>query len=295
MWNLEKDPHLSASIANVTVLDQPPDRDRLRARMERAVGEHPPPAPAGGAGPRPPGPARVAGRPRLRPRLPPALGGPARPRRRCASCSTSPRRSSTTRSTAPARCGSSWSSRASRAAGPRWSRSCTTRSPTARAAIRLSEQFIDLARDATEPIAPDRPVARAARGRPASTRRSTRSPTTCAAAVGVVRRTAARSAASSGTRAGSPALGSDAVELGRSAVAPARRHRPGPLAAVDRALAAPAPRGARRCPSTRRRPRPRPSAAASTTSSWPPPSAGPAAGAPGGRDARSTSCACRCR
>jgi diacylglycerol O-acyltransferase len=36
MWNLEKDPHLSSAIANVTVLDQPPDPERLRARLERA-------------------------------------------------------------------------------------------------------------------------------------------------------------------------------------------------------------------------------------------------------------------
>jgi len=37
MWNLEKDPHLSASIANVTILDMAPDPQRLRARLERAV------------------------------------------------------------------------------------------------------------------------------------------------------------------------------------------------------------------------------------------------------------------
>ena len=37
MWNLEKDPHLSASIANVTIFDRPPDPGRLRARLERAV------------------------------------------------------------------------------------------------------------------------------------------------------------------------------------------------------------------------------------------------------------------
>jgi WS/DGAT/MGAT family acyltransferase len=37
MWNLEKDPHLSASIANVTILDRPPDPARLRARLDRAV------------------------------------------------------------------------------------------------------------------------------------------------------------------------------------------------------------------------------------------------------------------
>src|SRR5690606_25251535 len=33
----EKDPHLSASIANVTILDRAPDRDRLLARMRQAV------------------------------------------------------------------------------------------------------------------------------------------------------------------------------------------------------------------------------------------------------------------
>jgi WS/DGAT/MGAT family acyltransferase len=37
MWNLEKDPHLSASIANVTILDRAPDRARLRSRLDRAV------------------------------------------------------------------------------------------------------------------------------------------------------------------------------------------------------------------------------------------------------------------
>ena len=37
MWNLEKDPHLSSSFANVTILDRPPDVDRFRRRMERAV------------------------------------------------------------------------------------------------------------------------------------------------------------------------------------------------------------------------------------------------------------------
>jgi diacylglycerol O-acyltransferase len=37
MWRLEKDPHLSSTFANVTVLDRPPDFDRLRRRMERAA------------------------------------------------------------------------------------------------------------------------------------------------------------------------------------------------------------------------------------------------------------------
>src|SRR4051794_16811579 len=37
MWNLEKDPYLASSFANVTVLDQPPDPERLPARMAHAV------------------------------------------------------------------------------------------------------------------------------------------------------------------------------------------------------------------------------------------------------------------
>lgn len=37
MWTLEKDPHLSASIANLTLLDRVPDVDRLRARLGHAV------------------------------------------------------------------------------------------------------------------------------------------------------------------------------------------------------------------------------------------------------------------
>lgn len=36
MWRLEKDPYLSSTFANVTILDQRPDMDRLRRRMERA-------------------------------------------------------------------------------------------------------------------------------------------------------------------------------------------------------------------------------------------------------------------
>ena len=37
MWTLEKDPHLSSTFANVTVLDGRPDVAALRRRMERAV------------------------------------------------------------------------------------------------------------------------------------------------------------------------------------------------------------------------------------------------------------------
>lgn len=41
MWNLEKDPHLSASMAIVTTFDRPPDPERLRVRLERAVASVP--------------------------------------------------------------------------------------------------------------------------------------------------------------------------------------------------------------------------------------------------------------
>ncbi|MET0324621.1 MAG: wax ester/triacylglycerol synthase domain-containing protein [Ilumatobacteraceae bacterium] len=37
MWRLEKDPHLSSTFGTVSILDRPPDFDRLRSRMERAV------------------------------------------------------------------------------------------------------------------------------------------------------------------------------------------------------------------------------------------------------------------
>jgi WS/DGAT/MGAT family acyltransferase len=57
MWNLEKDPALASSFANVTILDQPPDLERLRQRMAHAV--------------------RVV--PRLRQRVVPAFGRMAPP------------------------------------------------------------------------------------------------------------------------------------------------------------------------------------------------------------------------
>lgn len=37
MWRLEKDPYLSSSVGNVTILDRPIDVDRFRRRLERAV------------------------------------------------------------------------------------------------------------------------------------------------------------------------------------------------------------------------------------------------------------------
>jgi WS/DGAT/MGAT family acyltransferase len=37
MWRMEKDPHLSSNFANVTIVDRPPDVDRLLRRLERAT------------------------------------------------------------------------------------------------------------------------------------------------------------------------------------------------------------------------------------------------------------------
>ncbi len=37
MWRLEKDPFLSSTFGTVSILDRPPDVDRLRARMEQAI------------------------------------------------------------------------------------------------------------------------------------------------------------------------------------------------------------------------------------------------------------------
>ena len=37
MWRMEKDPHLSSTFANVTILDKRPDIDRIMRTMERAT------------------------------------------------------------------------------------------------------------------------------------------------------------------------------------------------------------------------------------------------------------------
>ena len=47
MWRLEKDPYLSSTFANVTILDRKPNFDMLRRRMERTVIAHPAAAPTG--------------------------------------------------------------------------------------------------------------------------------------------------------------------------------------------------------------------------------------------------------
>ncbi|MGI9646342.1 MAG: wax ester/triacylglycerol synthase domain-containing protein, partial [Ilumatobacteraceae bacterium] len=41
MWRLEDDPRLGASFANVSVLDRPPDMDRLRRRLTVAAAQVP--------------------------------------------------------------------------------------------------------------------------------------------------------------------------------------------------------------------------------------------------------------
>ena len=47
MWRLEKDPYLSSTFANVTILDRKPNFDKLRRRMERIGDPHPAAAPTG--------------------------------------------------------------------------------------------------------------------------------------------------------------------------------------------------------------------------------------------------------
>lgn len=41
MWTLEKDPHLTAAFANITLLDQPADLERLRANLRRGAARIP--------------------------------------------------------------------------------------------------------------------------------------------------------------------------------------------------------------------------------------------------------------
>ncbi len=216
MWNLEKDPHLSASIANVTILDTLPDAERLRSRLEHRRDARPPPAPAGGAGPRSPGPAGVAGRPRVRPRLPPPLGGPP-----CA------------RHDAPAaRSDRTIVNRPFDRTRPLWEFVIVEGLEGGRAAmvqklhhaitdgeggIRMSEQFIDLSRDATEPIAVG--------GRPPRAIETSLVDTTVETLTHNLRRGLgiARRAAEGAVSPGHPphralAAGADAAELARSAV-----------------------------------------------------------------------------
>ena len=243
MWNLEKDPHLSSSIANVTLLDQAPDPERLRSRLERAAVQVP----------------------RLRQRVVPALGRLAPPEWRDEpdfdldyhlrwSALPNPGSMRQLLDLTATFVGTPFDR-----TRPLWEFLVIEGLEGGRAAmvqklhhaiadgegsIRMSEQFIDIARDATEPIAPDRPVARRRSTRASSRPPSTRSPTSSAAAsaslgapprasLGLLPRPdAAR-------RAGRRPRGARAV-----GDAPGGGVGPRPLAGVDRALAAAPHRGA---------------------------------------------------
>ena len=157
MWNLEKDPHLSSSIANVTLLDQTPDPERLRARLQRATVQVP----------------------RLRQRVVPALGRLAPPEWRDEpdfdldyhlrwSALPNPGSMRQLLDLTATFVGTPFDR-----TRPLWEFLVIEGLEDGRAAmiqklhhaiadgegsIRMSEQFIDIARDANEPIAPDRPV-----------------------------------------------------------------------------------------------------------------------------------------
>lgn len=158
MWNIEKDPHLSASVANITVLDQAPDPRRLRARIEGAV----------------------QAVPRLHQRVVPALGRLAPPEWRDDPDFDLDYHLRTVGLPAPGSMRQLLDLAASIANAPfdrtraLWEFVVVEGLEGGRAAmiqklhhavtdgeggIRMSEQFIDLARDATEPITPPRPSA----------------------------------------------------------------------------------------------------------------------------------------
>lgn len=157
MWNLEKDPHLSASIANVTILDGPPDRERLRARLERAA----------------------ATIPRLHQRVVPALGRMAPPEWRTDPAFDLDYHLRWVALPAPGSMRQLLDLAATVVNDPfdrtraLWEFVVVEGLEGGRAAmlqklhhaiadgvgaIRISEQFIDIERDATEPMSPGRPV-----------------------------------------------------------------------------------------------------------------------------------------
>ena len=245
MWNLEKDPHLARRSPTSRSSTRPPDPERLRA------------------------PARARRRvqvPRLRQRVVPALGRLAPPEwlddpdfdldyhlRRSAlpdarldAPAARPRRhaSSARRSTAPGRCGSSSSSRASRTAGAAMVQKMHHTITDGEGGIRMSEQFIDLA---ARRHRADR-AGSSARPTPIDTSLVETTVDTLThqlrRGLGIARRTAEGSL-------GLAARPDAARRAGRrrsssSGSRPCARSRvgPGPLAAVDRALAAAPLRGA---------------------------------------------------
>ena len=216
MWNLEKDPHLSASIANITILDQPPDQERLRARMARAVDSIP----------------------RLHQRVVPALGRMAPPEWRedpdfdldyhlrwMALPAPGTMRQLLDLAAAIVhdpfdRTRALWEFvvieglEGGRAAMVQKLHHAVT---DGQGGIRLSEQFIDLERDATEPIAPPRPAPDPIEAGLLDATVDTLTHN-LRRAVGVARRTAGEVGGLVRHPSRLPALGSDAVELTRSAM-----------------------------------------------------------------------------
>jgi diacylglycerol O-acyltransferase len=216
MWNLEKDPHLSASIANITILDQPPHPERLRARMERAV----------------------TSIPRLHQRVVPALGRMAPPEWRedpdfdldyhlrwVALPAPGDQRQLLDLAAAFVhdpfdRTRALWEFliieglEDGRAAMVQKLHHAVT---DGQGGIRLSEQFIDIERDATEPIAPPRPAPDPIEAGLLDTTLDTLTHN-LRRAVGVARRTATEVGGFVRHPSRLPGLGTDAMELGRSAM-----------------------------------------------------------------------------
>ena len=245
MWRLEKDPHLSSTFANVIVLDRPPDFD-APARPDGAgdVGR----AAAAAAG------AAGAGQPR---------------RRRCGSTtptSTSTTTSATSRCPSRARCASCSTSPRLIAndpfdrTRPLWQFVVVEGLRGGKAAlvqklhhtitdgeggVQMSLQFLDFERDAPEPPPADR---RAGRRRHRRRRRARRPPTSMRdlrrrRPPAAARRRPPGARRCSPTRRRIPAAGAATADTVRGVVTQLSRRRAGPLAAVDRALAAPADRG----------------------------------------------------
>jgi WS/DGAT/MGAT family acyltransferase len=216
MWNLEKDPHLSASIANVTVFDRTPDPDRLRTRLQRAV-------------------AQV---PRLHQRVVPALGRLAPPEWRDDPefdfdyhvrwvALPAPGTMRQLLDLAAALVGTPFDR-----TRPLWEfvviegvdgdgaamvQKLHHSIADGEGSIRMSEQFIDLEPDATEPIAPERPVPEAHTTNLLETAVDTLTHQ-LRRGLGVARRTVETGASVLRDPGRVAGMADDALELGRSAV-----------------------------------------------------------------------------
>jgi WS/DGAT/MGAT family acyltransferase len=216
MWNLEKDPHLSSSIANITLLDEAPDPERLRGRLDRASVQVP----------------------RLRQRVVPALGRLAPPEWREDpdfdldyhlrwSALPAPGSMRQLLDLTATFVGTPFDR-----TRPLWEFLVVEGIEDGRAAmiqklhhaiadgegsIRMSEQFIDISRGATEPIAPDRPAPEPIETSFVETTLDTLTHQ-LRRGLGVARRTAEGGAELLRDPRRLAGLASDAVELGQSAM-----------------------------------------------------------------------------